>query len=459
MLTAKLQKVQAQLAASEREIKDLQERLRLDASNSSIAPSANPIGARKPVVKRPTGRRRGGQPGHKGTGRKLLPPEQVDEVVEHRPDVCQHCNGSLADQPGDIVGRHQVAELPPRSVVITEHRSLACRCGNCGGVSRGMIPADIRVSVTGPRLTAAIGMLGAFVYGSHRAIGLVVEQMLGCPIGLGSISARERELSDALAGPYAQLVEQVADAKVKYVDETGWKTKGKAEQLFVAATADAVVFRVEKNRNRRSLKRLLGGKLKGVFCTDRFSIYDLLPLKRRGLCWAHLKRDFVRCMERGGESEAVGQIGLDISKKVFALWRDFNQGKLTRGQVQARAGPLKERLHTALEKGAASGIAKTAGLCRGLLKREQAMWNWTRVPGLEPTNNLAERMLRPAVIWRKKSFGRDSRGGSQFVERVLSVVQTLRLRGQDALTYLASATASRRRRVNAEALPGCQKAD
>lgn len=456
---ANLYKLQAENASLRQRVKDLEERLRTNASNSSIAPSDNPVGAPRAVVKRPTGRRRGGQPGHQGTGRKLLPPEQVDQVVEHRPDVCDRCESPLSDRPGDVVGRHQVAELPPRSVVITEHRTLACRCGDCGAISRGLIPPAIRASVTGPRLAAAIGLLSAFVHGSRRAIRTVVDEILGCPIALGSVSARERELAAALAGPYARLVEAVAGAKVKYVDETGWKTAGKAEQLFVAATADAAVFRIEKYRNRRSLKQLLDGKLRGVFCTDRAGIYDLLPLKRRGMCWAHLKRDFVRCMERGGASEAIGQAGIDISRDVFRLWRDFCQRKLTRKELAAKAEPLKERMHRTLERGASSAIAKTAGLCRGLLKREQAMWNWTRVPGLEPTNNLAERMLRPAVIWRKKSFGSDSRGGCTFVERTMSVVQTLRQRSQGVLPYLMSALTAKRSAQAPPAVPECQKTD
>src|SRR5204863_4303759 len=123
----------------------------------------------------------------------------------------------------------------------------------------------------------------------------VVADVLGCPIALGSVSARERELSAALEGPYAGLAEQVSAAKVKNVDETGWKHKGRGRWLFAAAAqaAGAVVFRVAKTRTRPALKALLRGKLRGVFCTDRAGIYDVIPLSRRGLCWAHLKRDFV----------------------------------------------------------------------------------------------------------------------------------------------------------------------
>jgi transposase len=181
-----------------------------------------------------------------------------------------------------------------------------------------------------------------------------------------------------------------------------------------------------------------------VFCTDRAGIYDLLALSQRGLCWAHLKRDFVRCGERGGASGAIGEAGLEVCKEVFGAWRDFRQRKISRLQLHERIEPWRQKMHQTLERGAALGIAKTSGLCRSLLKREAAMWNWTKVPGLEPTNNLAERMLRPAVIWRKKSFGSDSRGGSVFVERMLSVIQTAKLRKQNLLDYLTQALTAHR---------------
>jgi transposase len=287
-------------------------------------------------------------------------------------------------------------------------------------------------------------VLSAFVHGSRRAITGVVSEVLGCPIALGSISARERELSDALELPYGELAKEVSQAKVKYVDETSWYQKGVERWLFAAITHSAAVFSIEKTRTRRSLKTLLRDRLRGVFCTDRATIYDLLALSKRGLCWAHLKRDFVRCLERGGASEAIGQAGLEVCKEVFGLWRDFRQKKINRRQLQERVEPWRKKMHQALEHGAALGIAKTSGLCAGLLKREEAMWNWTKVPGLEPTNNLAERMLRPAVIWRKKSFGSDSRGGSVFVERMLSVIQTAKLRKQNLLDYLTQALTSHR---------------
>jgi transposase len=430
--------------AAEQRVRELEERLSTNATNSSLPPSANPPGAPRPAGKRPTGRKRGAQPGHVGHVRAMLPSDQVDQTIEHHPGVCTRCHADLSSEPTTVAGRHQVAELPQRPVLIIEHQSLACRCRQCGLINHGRLPDAVRTSVCGERLTAAIGLLSSFVQGSRRAVATAVQQMLGCPIALGSISARERELSAALAKPYERLVQHLAAAPVKYVDETGWPLKGQRRTLFVAATRHAAVFRIEKARNRVGLKKLLDGKLTGTFCSDRAGIYDLLPAQRRGLCWAHLKRDFVRCLERGGKSEAIGQNGLAISQKVFGLWRDFRQRRMTRRQLQQQIQPLQQQMHQILQQGVATGVKKTAGLCRMLQRWEPSLWRFAAVAGLEPSNNLAERMLRPAVIWRKKSFGSDSRRGCVFAQRMLSVIQTLKLQEQVTLTYLAKAIAAHR---------------
>ena len=440
-------RAEGELREARQALKELEQARRPTASNSSLPPSANPIGVGPPVKKQPTGRRPGGQVGHAGKTRTLLPQDQVDHVAEHRPASCGHCHAAIDPQsPGEVAGRHQVAELPPRAVLISEHRSLACRCGRCGQVTRGTIPHDVAASCTGPRLGAAVALFGASLKGSRRAVAGMMAEVLGCPMALGSVCAREKELCGALAGPYDQLVAAAARSKVKYVDETGWKLKGKTRWLFVSADAGRAVFRVEKARTRPAFKALLGGgRPRGVFCTDRAGIYDVLPLQKRGLCWAHLKRDFVAAIERGGAGEASAAEMLAVCREVFGLWHRFKEREVGRRGLEEGVEPLRRRMRTALEEGAACGQKKTAGLCRSLLKREAALWAFAKTPGLEPTNNLAERMLRPAVIWRKKSFGSSSEAGCRYVERVLSVLATLRQRGRPTLEYLADAIGARRK--------------
>lgn len=443
-LRLKFQKNQALLAQAQDRIRELEQTRRPTASNSSIPPSANPIGASKPVVKKPTGRKRGGQIGHRGAGHKLLPLEKMNQVVRHRPQVCKHCLASLDDAAAELLGRHQVAELPEVAVHWTEHQSYACRCGRCGKVTRGMIPPEVAISTTGPRLTAAIGIWGAWMKGSRRALTEMVSQTLGCPICLGSIGNRERELSDALDHPYRQLLSAIRKTPVKYVDETGWKMHGQDRWLFVAAGRNKVAFRIERTRTRPALLQLLDVR-EGIICSDRHGIYDLWPLNRRQLCWAHLKRDFVAMIERGGVAESLGKQLLEITTRVFALWRAFRRRRITRTALRRGILPLRKQMRKTLRAGADCGQKKTTGLCRGLLKRQKALWRFVDTPGLEPTNNLAERMLRPAVIWRKKSFGSQSLGGCRYVQRMLSVIQTLRLRRVNMLDYLSAAVMAHRK--------------
>ena len=463
-LIQQYQKEHALRLGAETQLKELQQVQRPTASNSSLPPSANPPGAKPPVVKKPTGRRSGAQFGHAGKSRVLVPAEAVHHVVGHRPAVCRACQGLFdSDAPGEVKGRHQVFEIPPMAVLITEHQSLACRCGLCGGVTRGMIPAEIAASVTGARLTAMIGLLSASMKGSRRDVAQMLSEVLGYPIALGSVLAREAELSAALAGSYQSLVEAAAASKVKYVDETGWKLRGKGRWLFVSADQEQTIFRIDKNGTRPAFKALLGigngctnsdqEVLNGVFCSDRASIYDMLEIEQRQLCWAHLKRDFVAAIERGGAGEAAAAKMLLICREMFELWHRFIDQEMGRKNLQEAIQPLRSRMKEALAEGAACGQKKTAGLCKALLKREAALWRFASVPGLEPTNNLAERMLRPAVVWRKKSFGSNSQAGCRYVERMLSVIQTLRQRGHPVMNYLADAIQAHRKGQAPPAIP------
>lgn len=443
------------LARATQQLLELQQARRPTASNSSVAPSANPIGAKPPVVKKPTGRKVGAQIGHKGKSRKLLPVQQVDEVIRHRPAVCGHCQNAIApDTPGRVVGRHQVAELPAAAVLIQEHQSLACACGRCGRINRGSIPAQIAVSTTGARLSAAIAILCASIKGSKRDVAMLLGEVLGSPIAPGSVCAREREIGDALAGVYQELVKRAAGSRVKYVDETGWKLKGKEIWLWASADRDQVIYRIDRWRSRRALKELFGAdKPTGVFCTDRFGVYDTIASARRGLCWAHLKRDFVAAVDRGGAGEVIGLGLLGVHRSLFELWHLFRNKRINRGALIDRIKPLQERTRQVLQEGTTCAQKKTAGLCRRLLRHEKSLWRFATTPGLEPTNNLAERMLRGAVIWRKKCFGNASEAGLRYVERVLSVIQTLRQRGHDVLDYLTQAVTAHRKGQPAPPIP------
>lgn len=181
-------------------------------------------------------------------------------------------------------------------------------------------------------------------------------------------------------------------------------------------TASLTVFLIDRSRGGSVVEALLGAQFAGVVGSDPYSAYSRFAARMRALCWAHLKRDFKALVERGGEAEALGRWGLAEIARMFALWHRFRNGEIDRQELLRQMVPLKARMGRLLRRGEDSPDYKAAGLCRELNKWWDALWTFTRVEGVEPTNNVSERALRPAVLWRKGSFGSDSASGSRFVE-------------------------------------------
>lgn len=446
--------LEEEVAGLRREVAELKALLKRNSSNSSRPPSSDPPSKPAPVPKPPTGRRRGGQPGHRGHHRELLPPERVDRVADHLPACCRHCRAPLPPGAGPHdppPRRHQVAELPPLAAVVTEHRGHARTCSRCGRVTREPVPPAVLAHTLGPRLSALMSYLSGRCHDGRRVVLEFVNDVPGVPLSLGTVCAREREVAAALRGPYERVRRRVRGAAAKNVDETGWRQAGKRRWLWLAAARDAAVFAVHPSRGWQGLRSVLGpdprrtGGGGGVVGCDRFPTYEPIPDRNRQLCWAHLRREFRKWSEPGGHSPAamdVGERGLGVATRVLGLWRDFRARRLTRPALCRKAAGLKRELAALLRRGAVPRHArdlKAARFCAKVLSRRASLWTFLRAPGVEPTNNHAERCLRPAVLWRKNSFGCDSDAGCRFAERILTAVTTLRLRGRRVLDYLQRA--------------------
>jgi transposase len=447
---------QQRIADLERQVSDLQQRLGLNASNSSLPPSANPPSAPPPVVKRPTGRKSGGQPGHKGHQRLRLPPQRVQHVIPLIPSHCECCHAPLPQQPSPDDPApvwHQFAELPKVSAVVTEFQGHARTCPDCGHVTREAIPAEIRAHAFGPRLAATLSYLNGSQYVSQRGLEDVCDVIFGVPLSLGSVTALQEQMSQALAPAHQEIANEVRSAPVKNVDETGWKQAGGKRWLWTAVSATAALFVIHLTRGAAGLKALLGQTVTGIIGSDRWSVYGMIPLVRRQLCWAHLRRDFQAMIDAGKEL-LIGDRLLHWSNEMFHRWHRVRDGTMSRAEftewIDAECRPRVKRW---LELGRDSDCAKTATTCAEILKVEPALWTFAHHEGVEPTNNAAERALRPAVIKRKRSFGNHSEPGCRFVERLLSVTQTLRLRQRPVLDYLVAALTAHRHGLPAPELP------
>jgi transposase len=439
--------LQQRVAQLEALVRELQERLNRNSSNSSIPPSANPLDAPKPVVKNPSGRKPGGQRGHPGHHHHRIPPERVKNVVPYVPTICTQCQTPLPVEPGPNEPDptwHQVAEIPELAAEVTEHQGHTRTCTCCGHLNRGEIPPEVRAHVIGPRLAAVMSYLSGRHHLSRRAVEEVVETVFEVPISLGSVSALEAATSAALAVSYQEAQAAVRNAPVKNTDETSWREKGQKRWLWTAATATVACFVIHLRRSFEGLQALLGETITGVICSDRWSVYNKLPLELRQICWAHLKRDFQKLVDRGGPAEAIGRAGLEVVECLFADWWAFRRGELDRAGLQARLEPIARELQGVLEQGCSCADSKAATFCANLLALYPALWLFTTLDGVEPTNNHAERILRLGVLWRKNAFGCHSAEGCRFVERMLTVVQTLRLQKRPVLDFLYRAIVAHR---------------
>jgi len=425
------------LAQLESRVKDLENRLKLNSTNSSKPPSSDPIGLKRKPPSPPSKKKRGGQPGHPKAHRALVPPEKVRDTINCIPISCRRCGHELSgEDPEPLI--HQVAELPRIEPIVDEYRLHRLVCPDCGEKTCGVLPEGVPIGRFGPYLQAMLAMLAGAYRLSKRQIQQVSADMLGLKISTGMISKLERQSAAALEAPYNELATSVHQADAVNIDETSWREDRRKRWLWVTVTRLATVFTIARNRSGEIAVALLGSRDGQVVSSDRFSAYEWIMASWRQVCWSHLRRDFQAMIDRVDEGEPVGRRLLSLSNRLFHNWHRVRDGTLDWGGFQGRMTRLRREVKQALEEGSRCSCAKTAATCFEILKVEEGLWAFTRVRGIDPTNNAAERALRHAVIWRRISGGTDSVKGSKFVERMLTVVATCRQQGGNVLDYLTS---------------------
>jgi transposase len=429
----------------------LEAHLNQTSRNSSKPPSSDPPQAKPRAAKEPSGRKSGGQPGHTGHCRQLKPESEVDEIIDVRPEQCGQC-GTLLLGEDEAPERHQVADLPRLTPMVTEYRRHCLRCVACGTRTQAPWPASMPVGQFGPRVQATVGYLTGRIGASQREVQEILATLCQTEVSVGSIAALEQAVSMALATPVAEAERYVQRQPVRNADETSWREKTQRRWLWISVTPLVTIFRLLKTRGAAGAKELLGKVVWGIIGTDHYAGYHWIDPHQRQLCWAHLKREFVAWSERAGETARIGLALLAVEQQLFTLWYRVRDGTLTWADFQVAMLPLIARVSTLLQDGAVGADAKAQGTCRNLLKREAALWTFVWEPGVDPTNNRAERPLRRAVLWRRRSFGTQSEAGSQFVERILTAVTTLRQQRRDVLDYLTAACAAAIRKEPAPSL-------
>ena len=443
-----------QIAELQAELAALKEALRKSSRNSSKPPSSDgPRGKARP--KKPSsGRKPGGQPGHKRHERVLVPPEKVHEVVPCIPKQCEACAGLLHGQDPEP-HRHQVFELPPVEPIVTEYQQHALNCRLCHHRTVGKLPEGIPTRAFGPTVDATIAVLMGVYRLTKRQVPELMHDFFGLQMSVGAVLGCQKSASAAIAEPVEDARSYVKQQPVKHADETGWREGvGRSRAwLWTVVTAHVVVFMIHARRNAEAAKELLG-KWCGVLVTDRHGAYNWWPNCRRQFCWAHLKRDMQAIVEREGESGRIGKGMLDEVERMFTWWHRVRDGTLARSSFRVYMRTVQQRFEVLLAEGAKASHPKTSKTCTMLLKRRDALWTFVYLAGVEPTNNGAEQVVRHGVILRKISYGTHSAAGSRFIERMLTVHATLRRQRRNILDFMRDAcSAALQRRPAPSLLP------
>jgi len=422
---------------------ELEEQLKKSSRNSSKPPSSDSPSQRRSRrrKKKGSGRKRGGQVGHKGTTRKRA--DKPDDTQKYVAGSCDECGTQFeGSETTRVVAEHQVWDVVLAPVTVTAHQSWGVCCAKCGHETVEPIPAEVPRSNFGPNVTALISYLVGCGRMSRRKVQQLLAEVFGLEISLGAISECERRVADAVEPAVDELRNAALSHEVKHMDLTGWTEEGMRRQILTVVTDDIVVFWILEDGSRASLTAAVGAP-DGILVSDRGTVFDHWPLDQRQACLAHIQRAFEAMAGRQGDSAAVGRDLKALLDVVFHIWHEHKRGaELDAGSLDDWHATFLEEFASFLDDGAASNHKKTAGTCRRLLQQLPMLLKFLTTPGVEPTNNAAERALRHFVIWSKLCFGSQSERGSRFAAFIMTVVETLRKHGHSVLDYIRRAIIS-----------------
>jgi transposase len=413
-----------------------------DSSNSSRPPSSDPPWKQRYKPRKKSNRKQGGQPGHKGTNRKLLPPEEMDEIHDLYPEVCAHCHNPFSGSiliPDSGPLRHQVFDLPKIVPIKKEYRchSLTCQCGQ---TTTAELPGHVAQSNFGPRVHAAIGYLASTHRVTRRGIADIMQSLFGISISTGAVCNAAKRVADACLPVVGAIKQYVASALSLNIDETGWKYKGQGHFLWTFVAPKAVLFHISPSRAAKVLREVLGQSFDGIITSDDHSAYASYHKNGlRQLCWAHIIRKLKALKEDRSSPHAycfARHVLADIGK-IFTRWHAFQKSPGSREQLWLDTGPYRERINDFCIIFKDSTDQRVQTRTKRLLDNWKHLFTFLLHEGIEPTNNIAERAIRPAVQWRKISFGSQSLTGEYFASHLLTVSRTCQMHHINVFIFLA----------------------
>ncbi len=434
VLTEEIQDLRAKLAS-----------LQKDSTNSHKPPSADGFNKKRGAIQRGfSGRKPGGQKGHRGKTRIRVEPSEVSKNIDYKPQACDQCGAPFSERnESSPVERRQVWEIPEIKPFVIEHLFYQTTCG-CGHKTRLPVPEWI-YSGMGDNLQAHMSYFTAEAKLSRKTLKTVLEEVFHVPIALGAIQNRLEDTSAILKPICDQLEDELAKQKVVHIDETSYSHNKGLAWLWVFVASTFAFFTLQASRSSKVIKGVLGDLFDGIIICDRFSAYVKYHKDRAcGLiqfCWAHIIRDI-----KAIKTELVVSSDQPFSAllrrrigAVFRLWHAQKRGKISRDHLIEMAQPLIQEMRLFLEENLKSCSKEVSKLCNQLLKKWNSLFTFIYHPGVEPTNNLAELLIRASVLTRKISYCTRSENGQLLHARLLTVSQSCRMQTKNSLEFYRTA--------------------
>ena len=423
-LLAIIQQQAERIQALEARIADLEARVQQRSHNCARPPSSDPPYEKRPARAGPHGKP-GAKPGHRGHQQALLAPT---EVIEVKPPACACGQTECLDTSPYYT--HQVIELPEIQMIVRHFVLYEAYCPQCGKVTKAHVPPEASAG-QGPRLTALIGELSGSQRDSRSAVQEFCASVLGVHISRGAIQRAVDRVSEAIQPHYDAMAAKAREATVNYIDETTWYQHGVLAWLWVMVNPTVALFKVQASRSKAAFEALVK-HWAGILVSDGYGVYCQW-VHARQTCLAHLIRRARGLSER--KDPDLARFGRRVLAELQRLVH-WAHAPPTAGAVQTWYARLVHLLHQYRSR------QDEAGKFARTLEREMgALWTFVVEKGVDPTNNRAERALRFAVLWRKLMQGTYNAKGDRWVERILSLRETCRLRGIRTFPVLVDAVA------------------
>jgi transposase len=419
--------LQHRVESHEMRIEKLEVQTKKNSHNSSKPPSSDPPFSRKKRKQKKSQRTKGGQKGHEPHQQKVLDPTQSHWLVPERCN-CGHSGfDSKQMQPFYV---HQHIELPKIKMDVNHYILQQCDCPTCGRTVKAKLPSD-KATGYGPRLTAFIGELSGIKAMSRNDVKQLCDSVLGVSIATGTIQKIIDRTSEALFPVYEQIGQVARSFWCNYIDETSWFKENDLHWLWAMVNERVAFYRIDPHRSKEAFEQLVQD-WEGILVSDGYALYR--KWVNRQTCLGHLIRKAEALAERKkADLRRFGEIIAAWLRQLIHFakeppdpkqWSDFYTFFLFTVSVWEK------------DKTDAGRLA------RQITREIGNLWVFLDHEGVDPTNNRAERALRFGVLWRKRSLGTQSEKGNRWVERILSLKETCRLKAKATFPVLVDCVKS-----------------